>query len=335
MHPKPIFSKDLVSNLEKVIAISSASRCVLICDENTKKYCWPIIKKIKVQHFITFIAGENIKNWDHIDKIISSLLEINADRKTLIIALGGGTILDLAGFAASIYKRGIKYINIPTTLLAMVDAAIGGKTAINFMHNKNVVGSFYPPIGVYSDAIFLKTLPETEIISAKGEIIKHSIIAGQFINLEDLNIDNKSIYQWAMIKYSIVKNDPLENNNRLMLNAGHSIGHALESHFLAIGKPILHGLCVAAGLWMESYISKEYFKKSFAFELIEKIIPAYFPKLMLSNLTIVDIETFLYQDKKNSNNEINIIVFSGAHQFVLKPISIDMIANAIAAYQKC
>ena len=261
---------------------------------------------------ITIEAGEENKNIDQVLRIWTFLNNNKANKNDWIINVGGGMICDLGGFAASTFKRGISFINIPTSLLGMVDAAIGGKTGFNLLALKNNIGTFYPAKLVVCDADFLKTLPEHELKSGFAEVIKHALISDyKFWNkiknqsFEDYNfheIINFSINH----KLNIVKKDPKENGARKKLNFGHTIGHALESHFLSLNKTIFHGFAVAQGMAIEAFISYQlnHISKEKYTEIKEFIFSIYQPIAINKN----DIKTlvgFMSNDKKNENTKIN------------------------------
>jgi 3-dehydroquinate synthase len=202
-------------------------------------------------------AGEQSKSFEQVAYVVNKLVDLNADRQTLLINLGGGMISDLGGFVASIFKRGISFINIPTSLLGMVDASIGGKTGIDFLNYKNIVGVFNQAKAIFISIDFLKTLPEDEFVSAWSEIIKTATIAnGDLFNSIESNLElDEIIKQCALTKSKLVELDFKDHNIRQLLNFGHSIGHALESYYLELNKPIHHGYAVAYGMLIELKIA--------------------------------------------------------------------------------
>ena len=290
------------------------NKVFIICDSNTES-CSTILEdevKFKNTFKITIQAGEENKNIDQVLRIWTFLNNNKANKNDWIVNVGGGMICDLGGFAASSFKRGISFINIPTSLLGMVDAAIGGKTGFNLHALKNNIGSFYPAKLVVCDAVFLKTLPEHELKSGFAEVIKHALISDyKFWNkiknqsFEDYNfheIINFSINH----KLNIVEKDPKENGSRKKLNFGHTIGHALESHFLSLNKTIFHGFAVAQGMAIEAFISYKlnHISKEKYTEIKEFIFSIYQPIAINKN----DIKTlvgFMSNDKKNENTKIN------------------------------
>ena len=290
------------------------NKVFIICDSNTESCSTIFEDKVKFKNTfkITIEAGEENKNIDQVLRIWTFLNNNKANKNDWIINVGGGMICDLGGFAASSFKRGISFINIPTSLLGMVDAAIGGKTGFNLNALKNNIGTFYPAKLVVCDAIFLKTLPEHELKSGFAEVIKHALISDyKFWNkiknqsFEDYNfheIINFSINH----KLNIVEKDPKENGSRKKLNFGHTIGHALESHFLSLNKTIFHGFAVAQGMAIEAFISYKlnHISKEKYTEIKEFIFSIYQPIAINKN----DIKTlvgFMSNDKKNENTKIN------------------------------
>ena len=248
---------DLASKLN----FNTYSKIAILVDENTKKYCLSLIPKLKNTIIIEIISGEENKNLKTCNLIWNILLKNNFDKNSVIINLGGGVICDLGGFCASSYKRGIDYINLPTSLLAMVDASFGGKVGVNYDNFKNQIGFFKNPKQVIINQKFLSTLPSDEFNSAFGEIVKHALIGDsklwkillkhkiQNLNLKD--IITKSI----KLKNAIILKDFRENNERKKLNFGHTFGHAIESYYLNQGTTILHGNAVLLGILYELEIS--------------------------------------------------------------------------------
>ena len=292
----------------------SYSSCFVLVDENTKRHCYPLVKEFLPQHnLIEISAGEEHKTIETCSLIWAQLTAHQADRKSLVVNLGGGVIGDMGGFAASCYKRGIGFINIPTTLLAMVDASVGGKTGIDFNGFKNQIGVFSEPKAVFIYTSFLKTLPERELSSGFAEVMKHYLIADASA-FEALATNKPAIKRlnWpevvaanVQIKANIVEQDPKEKGVRKALNFGHTIGHSIESFFLqqASEKRLLHGEAIAIGLITESYLSV---KKTLLTEAqlikIQQVILNYF------KLPFIEIEfqkaivELIKQDKKNEHN---------------------------------
>lgn len=293
------------------------SKIYVLVDENTAFFCLNLLDLKNKHEVITIKSGEINKNIETCKIIWSFLLETNADRKALFINLGGGVISDMGGFCASVYKRGIDFINIPTTLLAQVDASIGAKTAIDFEGQKNMIGLFSEPKKILIDSIFLKTLPERELKSGFAEVLKHGLIADKkYFETSMETFLNKTI-QWSEIieksieiKRKIVAQDPKEAGLRKILNFGHTIGHALETYSLEKHqKPLLHGEAIVLGMIAELYLSfkKEFISKEILLEYIDKLLEIY----SFQNIEKFDLEkvlSFVLNDKKNVNNEIQIVL---------------------------
>ena len=236
--------------LHSFLATNKYTQVFILVDENTLEHCLPLLPNFDYQ-IIKIESGERNKNIETCQKIWQNLLNNNADRKALLINLGGGVISDMGGFCASTYKRGIDFINIPTTLLAMVDATIGGKTGIDFGFQKNMIGLFSLAKTVLIDATFLKTLNYRQIKSGKAEMLKHGLIANEqhFTQIISSAIPNLDLIKASIaIKQEIVSTDPFEKGIRKSLNFGHTLGHALEAYYLANNLDILHGEAIAQGM---------------------------------------------------------------------------------------
>ena len=277
-------------------------KAVLIADDALKElYARDLAKQLNAQ-LLTVPSGEKAKTREVKQWLEDELFAAGADRETVLVALGGGTTLDLVGFVASTLLRGVPLILIPTTLLAMVDAAIGGKTAINTAHGKNLLGTFYPPKAILIDLGFLKTLPQEEWIHGLAEIFKIALITDLTI-LED---HDKMIHRAIQAKMEIVKQDPYECGLRRILNFGHTVGHALE-----IAQRIPHGRAVAIGCVAEAYLSAHLgFLSEAEFRQIEQLYATLFSD-SLSLSTLIDRERFfsaLAFDKKNANGSVRSVL---------------------------
>ena len=328
-HRYPIFiGSGLITKLSKLLNSSSIkfTKCLLVIDSKVPK---TLINKIlkslpKKQTIIhMFNANELNKNQLSVNKILTILLKKNFHRNDCLISVGGGITGDLSGFASSIFKRGIKFINVPTTLLAQVDSSIGGKTGINSTHGKNSIGSFYQPSLVISDINFLKTLPKREIICGYGEILKHSLIANKkfflFLNKNATKILNlkspfieKSIHQSCLIKKRIIETDEKEKNLRKILNFGHTFAHAYEAT-LQYSKKLNHGEAVILGIMNASKFSlKNNLLSKDEFELIKNhLIQFKLPiklRKKISSSMLNNIVSFMKKDKKNNTKKINLVL---------------------------
>lgn len=255
-------------SLPALLAGCAPSMILVLSDENTRRFCLPVVKPFFPQgvpaQVLEIPAGEMHKTLRTCERIWGEMLRAGADRNALLINLGGGVIGDMGGFCAATYKRGIDFIQVPTTLLSQVDASIGGKLGIDFGGIKNSVGVFRNPLAVCIDPTFLNTLPERELRSGFAEVIKHALIAdaGQWKELQDGNPetlmkDTATILKSLEIKQAVVQADPYEKGWRKALNFGHTIGHAVEAGLLETGSPLLHGEAIAAGMMAEAYLSTQ------------------------------------------------------------------------------
>ncbi|MEI8137557.1 MAG: 3-dehydroquinate synthase family protein, partial [Bacteroidota bacterium] len=251
-------------SISSLITKNKYSSHFIICDENTFLFCLPSLisncPKLLEAHIIELESGEASKSIEFSAHIWQTLIENKADKNSLIINLGGGVVSDLGGFCASTYKRGIDFINIPTTLLSMADASLGGKTGINFNGLKNSIGTFAQPKGVFINPDFLKTLPNRHYKNGLTEIFKIALICDKkFWNeLKTLEINSASeqiISKSVSLKNKIVLKDPFDKGLRKTLNFGHTIGHAIESLLLATNKELLHGEAIVIGILVESHLS--------------------------------------------------------------------------------
>ena len=298
------------------------SKIFILVDENTHEHCLPIfLAKIETNAVIEIIeieSGEENKTIDTCVGVWNTLSDLDADRKSLLINVGGGVITDLGGFVACTFKRGIAYINVPTTLLAMVDASVGGKTGVDLGHLKNQIGVISVPDMVLIDTPFLSTLPQNQMRSGLAEMLKHGLISSQiywnkFKDLPELSLDNldELIYESVLIKKHVVDEDPFEDGLRKTLNYGHTLGHAIESYFLSNPNKttLLHGEAIAVGMILASYISSvlvEFPKKTT--EEIKRLFIGYYGKVAILNSDYSEIIKLLKYDKKNHHGDINFVL---------------------------
>jgi 3-dehydroquinate synthase len=292
----------------------SNEKSFILVDENTQKHCLPVLTQLSPVFansiIMSILPGEEHKTMAGLNLIFETLTNHQAGRKSILISLGGGVVCDMGGFAASIYKRGIRSVLLPTTLLAQVDAAYGGKTGIDFMGHKNLIGSFSFPEKIFVSPLFLATLPELEKLNGLAEALKHGLIADRdyWNKIKDHPFDNveQLIRDSIRIKTSIVEKDPGEKNIRKILNAGHTVGHAIESAFLLEGKPISHGQAVVAGLMIELYLSnkKGYLNDQEMNETIQSF-EKFFPKLPIESFEPKNLIQLMRQDKKNTGTHIS------------------------------
>ncbi len=308
----PTFCTDLQKDLTDVIERLNVSKVAVLVDENTKKHCFPLIEGVVPNaDSITIKSGEQHKTLTSCAYIWDQMTKFSLDRKSLLINLGGGVIGDMGGFCAATYKRGISFINLPTTLLSQVDASVGGKLGIDFNGFKNHIGLFKQPDHILIHSTFLQTLPEREMKSGFAEILKHSIIANheQWNKIKSKpfkSIDiNTIVEQSVKIKENVVNEDPLEKGIRKILNFGHTIGHAVESTFLNGANPLLHGEAVAAGMICESYIAfRESLINQDELDQIVQMIDLNYTRTSLSADFQQNILALVLQDKKNEKDKI-------------------------------
>jgi 3-dehydroquinate synthase len=290
---------------------TSYTQTVILVDQNTKRHCLPlIINAVPTAHVITIKAGEQYKNLATCEQIWQAMTDYKLDRHALMINLGGGVIGDMGGFCAATYKRGIDFIQIPTTLLSQVDASVGGKLGIDFNGLKNHIGVFTLPKAVLVDPTFLKTLSILETRSGFAEIVKHCLIkdAAKWNSIKVLDLEEQNlpdlIAHSIEIKKVIVAEDFTEQGPRKILNFGHTLGHAVETYFLE-NKPkkLLHGEAVAAGMIMEAYIG---YKKGMlpedALNEIEEFIFSVYGRIEMEASDFPAIVALSLQDKKNKGN---------------------------------
>ncbi len=326
----PIFiGENIVENLGKLINFSKYSKIVLVTDKHIEKLLLKQMPQFLPQNseVIVMPIGERSKTIDTVEEIWRELLDLHCDRKTLVINMGGGVILDMAGFAASTFMRGLDFINIPTTLLSQVDASVGGKTGVNFLEVKNLIGTFNQPKAVIIDVALLQTLSERDFIAGFGEVIKTGAIADkklfefvsskkpkEFSQKELVSIVEKTI----KIKTQIVEKDQKETSLRKLLNFGHTIGHAIEILSQTTDNPLLHGEAVAIGMVAEAQIAveKNLLKQSTFDELIKKILHAGLPVKTL-NIKTNDIVEKMQTDKKNEKGNIKFTLLKRIGQGVV------------------
>ena len=310
------------SALDRLLKKQNFSKIFVLVDSNTHQYCLPgFLQKLETSAPIEVIemeAGEENKNLDTCDQIWKVLSELGADRKSLLINLGGGVVTDLGGFVAATFKRGIATVHFPTTLLAMVDAALGGKNGVNLDGLKNQVGVIKLPEMVIADTSFLQTLPQNEMRSGLAEMLKHGLIQDEnywnrLCNLQELTTDDldELILRSIEIKETIVEKDPTEQNLRKSLNFGHTLGHAIESYLLEHSErtKLLHGEAVAVGMVLAAYLS--YKLESFPKKTTDEIrtaITSLFGRVNFSKEEQEKIIELLKFDKKNESGKINFVL---------------------------
>lgn len=304
-------------------SLEESPRTVLVvCDQNTQACCLPRLQDagLPSENMVVLQAGEASKTLEGVQKIWNALLELQADRNALVINLGGGMVSDLGGFAAATYKRGLAFVNIPTTLLAMVDAAYGGKTGINYGELKNTIGTFTQPAAILLDAFFLQTLPKRALISGMAEMLKHGLMSDPDhwrallactpeMMLEQISYIRRSLD----LKRHIVQQDFFEMGPRRALNLGHTVGHALESYSARNdADPLWHGEAIAQGVQVEAHIA--YQRLLLSRHELDEILAGFsglFEPYLLSRSAFPELIAFMQQDKKNQRGLIHCALLDG------------------------
>lgn len=287
------------------------TRYTVLLDENTFQHCLPLlvssVEALQEAEFIEVPVGEECKSIEIASQVWQTLLDGGADRQTVIVNLGGGSVCDLGGFVAAAYKRGIRYINVPTTLLAMVDAAIGGKTAVDFGGVKNSIGHFYPSAITVIEPTFLTTLPPEGLLCGQIEMLKTAAVTDVELYtrlLQGFELSKDQIVNVARTKSRIVRFDPYDHTIRRILNFGHTFGHALEVY-----SSLPHGLAVGAGMSVAMYLSVH--KLGFPEQEYQRYRNWINLRMQLSRYSLRDIEQMLalmHQDKKNTDGELRCVL---------------------------
>ena len=323
-----IIGSNLVSNISNIAKNNSLNfkKCLLVIDKNISSKIITKVKKSLIKKNLTmyfFKANEKNKSQNSVNKILEILLRKNFSREDCLVSVGGGITGDISGFAASLFKRGLKFINIPTTLLSQVDSSIGGKTGINTRYGKNLIGSFYQPNLVISDIEFLKTLPKRELICGYGEILKHSLIANKnFFNFLDKNSSKifklssshikKAIFESCKIKKQVVEKDEKEKGLRKILNFGHTFAHAFEatlgySNKLNHGEAVILGIKTALNFSLKNKIIN---KKEYSL-IVNHILKSHLPSDINKFFEAKDLNkilSFMLKDKKNNSDKISLVL---------------------------
>jgi len=310
-----VFFDNTLQELQKFLNESNYSKIFFLTDRNTGEHCLPVLHNhlpdLLNYDIIEVDPGEENKNIDFCIGVWNMLLDFGADRNSLLINLGGGVVTDMGGFAASTFKRGIDFVQIPTTLLSQVDASIGGKTGIDLGKVKNIIGTFTQPQAVFISTEFLKTLDARQVVSGFAEVIKHGLIYDKDYfdrvkNIDPENITGEEIYHSVKIKNAVVTEDPTEKGLRKILNFGHTIGHAIESYSLANDKdPLLHGEAIAVGMICEGYLSYK-LNGLHIDELnhLVEVVRSIFPDYSYDGLIYPAVMEYMKNDKKNVGGKI-------------------------------
>jgi 3-dehydroquinate synthase len=342
------FNEKGYEELNQFLIEKKYSSIFIITDTNSNEHCLPIfmgnLATTLTIEIIEFENGESNKNIETCIQIWEALIELGADRKSIILNLGGGVVTDLGGFIASTFKRGIDFIHIPTTLLAMVDASIGGKNGIDLGNLKNQIGVINSPKMVLIDSTYLSTLEQTEMRSGLAEILKHGLIYDKkywqqfqdLAQLEDSDFDT-IICRSIEIKNEIVTQDPNENGIRKALNFGHTLGHAIEGYFLENDTKItlLHGEAIAVGMILESFISwKKNLITAAEYLEIKNTIKNLFGEIVFDKNDHAPILNLLIHDKKNEYGKIQFVLLEGIGKTKINQvIENEIIENAFEDYK--
>ncbi|MGV4460269.1 3-dehydroquinate synthase [Ornithobacterium rhinotracheale] len=383
MTQAPIYFNQGFEALDQLIAEKNYSSIMILVDENTHEKCLPLFlqktENITNCEFIEIPAGEDTKQLFFVNQVLKSLKLSGLDRKSLLINLGGGVVTDFGGFVASIYNRGIDFVNIPTSLLAMVDASAGGKTGVDLCGIKNIVGTFSQPQMVIIETEFLETLPARELLSGFAEMLKHGLIQDEkqwktLSEIKELSAKNIAglIEDSVNVKLNVVTQDPTEKGLRKILNAGHTLGHAIETYFLWLDKNVIakgesvgdkinnfitaslesdddlaqpivsenegepsitHGEAVATGLMLEAHLAWQ--KGFITKEVLNEIfyrLTELYPYFELPSAKI--LEQIMLHDKKNEGGKINFVMLRRIGECTPDKVecTLDEIQNAIDFY---
>mgnify|MGYP003328687499 FL=1 len=301
-----------LKSLRSFLKEKKYSSVIVLTDSNTQEFCleeFLALTRLKIFFHINIEAGEENKTLETAIAVWNKMLPV-ADRKSLLINLGGGVVSDTGAFAASVFKRGIDFINVPTTLLSMTDAAIGGKNGVDFGFKKNQLGTFAHPKAIFISVSWLKSVSDLEMKSAYGEIAKQALLDGKkrwknFLEHFSTKENTEDVIASAIkFKLKIVDKDLKDHGIRKQLNLGHTVGHALESFCLEKGRPVPHGMAVAAGMICELRLSEQVFKKKNFFHAEIEFLKINFPRVEFSESELPEILSFISSDKKNENRKV-------------------------------
>ena len=341
-----VFDEEL-SFLSEFLNEKKYSEIIILADSNTAELCYPkLIQNIPALASAPMIvtpAGEANKNLSACEEIWAKMLKVNADRKSVVLNLGGGVIGDMGGFVAACYKRGIDFIQLPTTVLSQVDSSIGGKLGVDFRYGKNLIGVFKNPVLVVMSTIWFETLEHRQVVNGFAEIYKHALIQSpkQWEDLsKDLTIPPSNFYEILhdslLVKKSVVEEDPFEKGWRKILNFGHTIGHAVEAYSLENDQePLLHGEAIATGMLMEAYIGT--LTSNFSnddLHQIEKLLLAQYGHYFIPNGIEESLWNSMKLDKKNAGAKVMSVVLKSIGQPDIDvEITSDLLQKALVYYR--
>lgn len=344
-----IISKGLEQHLQDAINAVGPDRLFVLCDDTTAQLCWPKVNGfgcMKDAKLITIAAGDTNKSLEAIAHVWSELQQGGASRHSMMVNLGGGMVTDLGGFAASTFKRGIHFVNIPTTLLSLVDASVGGKTGINFGGLKNEIGVFNTADVVILDTQFLATMDNDNMCSGYAEMLKHGLINNKEMLAELLRFDisnpdlkelQRMVAESVQVKEHVVEVDPLEHGLRKALNLGHTVGHAFESFAMEKEQPVLHGHAVAYGIICELFMSCV--KTGFPQDVMRQVvnyIKEYYGKMTITCDDYPTLFELMTHDKKNTAGKINFTLLSDVGGIEINQTATrEEIYEALDFYREC
>ena len=346
LDPFIVIGRDSLKNLNSILSHYQQERIVIVCDVNTKQVCLPVlfeeVPQLKTAPVFEMHIGEAHKSLNEVERLCSFLLDEGAGRKSLIINLGGGIVCDLGGFAASIYMRGIDFIQVPTSLLAMVDASVGGKTGVNFGGLKNMLGTFNQARAVLVFPNFIQTLPVDERVSGFAEMLKHALLSGEDAWEEISNFDIHQTSNWSDIieksirfKYQITQTDFQEQGIREQLNFGHTIGHAFEALAFKRNEDLLHGFAVASGILAELILADQLHiltNSNIITKYIE-LLKKHFTLFHFQENELDSLLQFMYSDKKNKLGNVTFSLIQKPGQIALNTqADKQSIENALRIY---
>ena len=328
--PFIVIGRDSLKNLNSILSHYQHERIIIVCDVNTKQACLPVlleeVPQLNAVPVFEMHIGEAHKSLNEVERLWSFLLDEGAGRKSLIINLGGGIVCDLGGFAASIYMRGIDFIQIPTSLLAMVDASVGGKTGVNFGGLKNMLGTFSQPRAVFVFPNFIQTLPTDERVSGFAEMVKHALLSGEDSWEEISNFDIQQTKNWSEIieksirfKYQITQADFQEQGIREQLNFGHTMAHAFEALAFKRNEDLMHGFAVASGILAELILADQLHILTDS-NIITKYVELLKKDFTLFHFNENELDSllqFMLSDKKNKQGNVTFSLIRNPGQIAL------------------
>ena len=331
--------------IEEFTSRENFSSIHVLCDHNTYKHCWPVLEGAgwsQKPFIVTIAPGEGEKTLITCRHVWNALVDNNADRKSLFISLGGGVITDLGGFCASTFMRGMRFIHVPTSLMGMTDAAIGGKHGIDLGKLKNYLGVFSSPEAIIIDNTFLETLPEREFRNGMAEVVKHAVLGNPQLldEIERLPKEERDkiadvIHTSVMVKKSFVDGDELDKGKRAALNFGHTIGHAMESAVMKTREALLHGEAIGLGMLVEGRISVEAAGlPERDYTRLKEVVFKVFPELQFPDIDLVEMKGFMLKDKKKYGSDVQFALLTSLGNPVTGQVVPDSVIDSAWQYVK-